>query len=129
MLFAKFSDGTIIKAKKISTPDGEFDASKDEAPEGWYLVESESELTDISINGVPLTITRMRAMMALTHKGYYEQVKEAVASVGGDTEIAFNEALDFERDSTFVSNLGAMLGLDSDQIDQLFIYAASIDLN
>lgn len=129
MMYAKFKDGKIVKANKIYSPEGSYDAKEDNAPDGWYKVESEGDITDVSINGIPLSISRMRAMLVLEHMDLLDTVINMINGIGGDTKIAFENALEFERDSTFIATMTEALELTSEQVDSMYIEASELEVN
>ena len=80
-----------------------------------------------------IIVTRAQAKLALQAAGLLESVETAIASIEDAQQkavatIAWQEAPNFSRSSTFVAMLGTMLGLSSEQIDNLFEAAAAISL-
>lgn len=74
---------------------------------------------------VPHRVTPFQAKRALDKAGSLAQVKSAVAAADIATQLAWESALSFERNSPFILNMGAVLGLTPAQIDALFISAAT----
>ena len=77
---------------------------------------------------VPQKVTRFQAKAALLGAGLLEQVEEymALPSTPTVTKLAWTETQDFERASPTVAGLAALLGLNSEQVDALFITASGI---
>lgn len=95
---------------------------------------NEAELTDVlsaySLPGpvvrVPTSVTLYQGRAALINAGLFDQVKAAV-DAGGQNSLAFQAfeyANHWYRDSAFIAQLAAGLGLTEQQIDELFISAS-----
>lgn len=78
-----------------------------------------------STAAAPQNVTPLQAKRALNKAGLLAQVKSAVAAADIDTQLAWEAALSFERNSPFILNMGAVLGLTAAEIDALFISAAT----
>lgn len=78
------------------------------------------------VKHVPQSVSRAQAKIALNRAGLLDQVNAIVAAADIETQLAWNEALTFERSSPTVAKLAAALNLSSDQLDALFITAAGI---
>ena len=74
---------------------------------------------------VPREITMRQAVLALREAGYLAAVKSWVASVGGELEIYWDTSPVFRRNHAFVESARVELGLTQQQMDQLFILAAT----
>jgi hypothetical protein len=79
---------------------------------------------------VPLKVTRAQARSALLLRGLFHRVQLIIDAVPdpleqGLIQIAWDDALEFERYSPFVAMIGMALGLDDAGVDDLFIFAAS----
>jgi hypothetical protein len=79
---------------------------------------------------VPLKVTRAQARSALLLRGLFHRVQLIIDAVPdqlerGLVQIAWDDALEFERYSPFVAMIGMALGLDDAGVDDLFIFAAS----
>jgi hypothetical protein len=64
--------------------------------------------------------------MALRQAGLFDAAAAACSAAGGDVLYAWDEALEWRRDSAAITQLGAALGLSDAQIDDLFIQAAGV---
>lgn len=105
--------------------------------ETWYDTSTKAPVAITSIGIPPITLTQtvpvlpvtivtpLQAKRALNKAGLLAQVKSAVAAADIETQLAWESALSFERNSPFILNMGAVLGLTSAQIDALFISAAT----
>lgn len=76
---------------------------------------------------VPQEITRAQAKIALSRVGKLVTAKEAVAQIGGEAQLWWDEALTFSRANKWVLSLGPVIGLTPAQLDDLFIAAAGIE--
>lgn len=77
---------------------------------------------------VPQSVTRFQAKVALAGAGLLAQVDAymALPDTPMVTKLAWTETQDFERGSPTVAGLSALLGLTSEQVDDLFITASGI---
>lgn len=73
-----------------------------------------------------LTVSRFQAKAALLNTGLLDQVEAAVANADPLTQLAWAEALGFERQSPAIIGIAQALGWTSDQLDGLFAQAARI---
>jgi predicted nucleic acid-binding Zn-ribbon protein len=91
----------------------------------------EAELRPVDENGIPAVVTMADARIVLTLMGLIDRVDAAIASMDGEARIVaatrWEYATHIRRDSAWVTGLGAALGLTPEQIDGLFIAAASLD--
>jgi len=75
----------------------------------------------------PQSVTRFQARAALAMAGLLDGVEAAVAaSPNLLARLAWADAQSFERQSPTIASLAAILGLSTDQIDELFQTAAEI---
>jgi len=74
---------------------------------------------------IPHEITMRQAVLALYDAGMLSAVKSWVASVGGELEIYWDTSPVFRRNHAFVEAARIELGLTHQQMDQLFILAAT----
>ena len=83
-----------------------------------------------SSEGIPATITPRQARLALSSQGLLAQVQTAIDSLPeSDKEVVTIEweyAVSIERTSTWISSLGEALGLTVQELDDLFILAATL---
>lgn len=75
---------------------------------------------------VPETISRFQARAALMQADLLATVEAAVAEADPLTQLAWAEAVEWQRSSPTINALGAALGLTEAQIDDLFRAAAAI---
>lgn len=85
---------------------------------------------------VPASVTRRQARQALLLAGLLDHVPAALAKLDDGTpegkqqmrmaQIEWEDAIDFERARPLVIGIGAALGLNSEQLDDLFVTAASL---
>lgn len=76
---------------------------------------------------VPNEVTRAQAKVALLRAGKLVATQTAVASIGGEAQLWWDEALTFSRANKWVLSLGPVIGMTPDQLDALFIAAAGIE--
>ena len=97
-------------------------------PEGYieYIVGQEPqellENIDMFEIIVPTTITPRQARLALLKRNLLDAV-DAFLQTNPEHKIEWEYATYFERNSNLIISAGAGLGLTSEQIDELFIYA------
>ncbi len=75
---------------------------------------------------VPPVIPAWKGKAALREAGLLAAVEAAVAAAEGRVQDAWVGASEWSRDSEFLSDLGATLGLSAEQIDQMFREAAAM---
>lgn len=80
---------------------------------------------------VPEKVSRLQAKMALALTGQLAAIEAAVvdAASGQEGELAllyWNDASDFHRQHYLVQSITAGLGMTTEQVDQLFINAATL---
>lgn len=78
------------------------------------------------VDGVTQSVTPYQARVALSRAGLLNSVEAAVSQSNGELALAWEYATTIERNSPFIAQLGAALGLTSQQIDDLFVTAASV---
>lgn len=72
-------------------------------------------------------VTRRQMMIALHRVGLLETIKSAVASSNDvELQIAFDEALTFERNDPFLNGMAASLGKTEAEVDAIFALAATL---
>lgn len=77
---------------------------------------------------VPQIVTRLQAMVVLHNAGLLNQINQIIAQSDTLTKLAWSEANTFQRDSALLNNLAQQLGLSSNDIDNLFIESAKINV-
>jgi hypothetical protein len=75
---------------------------------------------------IPPPVSRFQARMALRRANLFHRAQTACTLAGGDTLIAWNEAIEWRRDSALVAKVASDLGLSDAQIDALFLAAAKV---
>lgn len=76
---------------------------------------------------VPEAVTNYQARAALLHAGLFDGVDAAVKASSDRTMVqAWEYANVYSRNSTFILSMAAALGLNSQQVDDLFIAAAQV---
>jgi hypothetical protein len=75
---------------------------------------------------VPQIIGAMNAKVALSRAGLLAAVQTWINGQSAERQLIWNTATDFRRDSPLIAAGAAALGLTSDQLDALFITAATI---
>ena len=72
-------------------------------------------------------VSRFQAMAALHNEGLLDEAVEVVTQAGGLIKLAWDNAIEFRRNSPAILNLALALGLDEEELDALFIVAAEIE--
>jgi len=72
-------------------------------------------------------VSRFQAMAALYNAGLLDEAVEVVTQAGGLIKIAWDNAIEFRRNSPTILDLALALGLDEEELDALFIVAAEIE--
>lgn len=75
---------------------------------------------------VPRSVSAMQAKVALSRAGLLTQVQTWINGQDAETQLIWNSAPTFSRNSTLLANAAAALGLTSAQVDALFATAAGI---
>lgn len=79
---------------------------------------------------IPSVVTMRQARLALLQQGLLSTVSAAIDSMTGDTgeaaRIEWEYAATVERVSPLILSLGSALGLSDEQLDELFVLAASL---
>lgn len=77
---------------------------------------------------VPQSITRFQGKAILTQRGLLAAVEAAVAASSDPlVSLAWNECLTFDRNSSMVKSITAVLGLSDEEVDQMFRDGAMIN--
>ena len=96
--------------------------------------EAELASADMSIpvaQAIPQAVTRRQARQALLLAGVLGSVQSAIDGIAdpvqrGMAQIEWDDSQAFERNRPLLIALGAALGLDSAELDQLFITASGL---
>ena len=77
---------------------------------------------------IPSSVSRFQARAALYQAGLLESVDAVMKDPATDflARLAWEDASEFYRSSPYVTTIGAGLGLSSEQLDDLFRFAATI---
>jgi desulfoferrodoxin (superoxide reductase-like protein) len=86
----------------------------------------EDQLADLEDNRVPKVVSRFQARAALAMAGLLDAVEAVIGQADIITRIAWQDAQEFRRDSPTIAALAATLNLTNEQLDALFIQAATI---
>lgn len=80
------------------------------------------------IRSVPKEVSRFQARAALLQAGLMEEIEGYMRLDTTDSfvKLAWSDAQVFKRASPLVSTIGSLFGLSEAQIDDLFIFAATI---
>lgn len=126
---------------------------KDDAAQTWRAVEDESTVARFGFSRtdfpnaqppaiptyvpppstVPQQVTRAQGKVVLIQMGLWQQVLDFVAAITDPVqravaEVAINDTQHWQRNSPFLSQAAAALGITSEQMDQLFIQASEVML-
>lgn len=80
----------------------------------------------VIVDGVPQTVTMRQARLALLSAGLLDLVTEAVAGAGQAAQIEWEYASDVGRNATLIQTLAGVMGLTDEQLDGLFVLAATL---
>ena len=96
----------------------------------WSQMKTAEDLAeDARKAAVPQSITRAQGKVALISAGLWPQVEAFVASIEDPTEralamVALHDTNEWRRDSPFLMQCAAQLGLSDARLDELFTAAA-----
>lgn len=82
---------------------------------------------------VPQMVSRAQGKVALIQAGLWAQVLSFVAAIPDPVEravaeVTLHDTQEWRRDSPFLAQAGAALGLTAEQLDDLFVAAAQVTL-
>lgn len=80
---------------------------------------------------VPQIVTRRQARQALLLRGLLDQIEPAIQSLPDELQrgmalIEWQDSLNFERTRPLVIKIGEILGLNSEGLDELFVFASTL---
>jgi hypothetical protein len=101
-------------------------AANDETSEGPLDDTADAELLAF-LNPPPASVSRMQAMVALNNAGLLTQVESFIAAQDAMTQLVWNNAQSFSRNSELLARAAAALDLTSAEVDQLFASAAAVN--
>lgn len=117
------SDGRVMNV--VEYP-GELPMSED----GYRVVQAEGHEAPGDVVDVPRTfkpVTRRQMLTALHRAGMLETIRAAVAGSGDvELQIAFDEALDFERTNPMLVGMAHQMGKTDAEIDAIFALAETL---
>ncbi|MCQ4302209.1 hypothetical protein NAV11_20025 [Pseudomonas songnenensis] len=94
------------------------------------MITAEQKAEQARLARVPQIVTMRQARQAMLYSGILAQVDALIAAMPGEegesARIDWSHARDVKRDWPLIGALGPQLGLTEQQIDDLFIYAATI---
>lgn len=119
-----FGDGAVPSDKEAV----EVPVAPNDSRQVWDF---ETESWSSILIDVPSKVTMRQARLALLGAGLLDQVETLLASLEGPegqaARIEWDYSSEVHRHKPFVQSLGSQLGLDDEQLDQLFITASQID--
>ena len=97
----------------------------------WVNAGNEPRVVDYPMPSVPQSITRAQAIGTLILAGLDDEVQPAIDAIADPIlrKLAQNDwdnRLTFERDNATLNHLAQAIGMTSEQLDQLFIQAATL---
>lgn len=78
------------------------------------------------VGGTPQSVTMRQARLALLQSGLLDKATKAVAGAGPAAQIEWEYASDVGRNAALVQALSGALGLTDEQLDGLFVLAATL---
>lgn len=95
----------------------------------WVAAGNTPQPADVSVVGVPQSVTRFQALAALHLADKLTAVQAIMAAPETPViaKLAWDNALSFERTSPTLASLAAMLGMTDADLDALFTQAATIE--
>jgi hypothetical protein len=109
-----FDEGTPEGGVEVSSPPTD---ARQVWADGWGTVPVE----------VPAAVSRFQALAALHNAGHLQNAEAIITGAGVVTQLAWNNAQEFKRNSPTVLAIGGALGMDNAALDALFIDAAQIE--
>ncbi len=87
--------------------------------------------TPVPVSRVPATITRAQAKLALLAAGLLDSVQPTINAIADPVQraaaqIEWDDRLTFERSNPTLVALATAMGMTSDELDALFVAAASL---
>lgn len=125
---------------------GVYEVEEPEIPEGYYVTDWAYEMRDGFVEGIPTLelypepevyvpeeVSPAQGQIALIQMGHWDTVVNHVESIEDPTEkaiaeVALYRTTAWRRDSPFLSQATTLLNLTQEDLDNLFILAASINV-
>jgi hypothetical protein len=127
MRAAIIENGTVANIILVDSLDGQIDGANANIGDTW---DGATFTTPAPAVTVPPAVTMRQARLALLGAGMLSTVNTAIAGMQGAqgeaARIEWEYARDVLRDSALIGGLMPALGMTSEQIDALFIAAASL---
>ena len=129
-IFTKYNGNTVTDQQFV------FSAKVEPCPPGWTETTLQPDIKVVEKTEVPDSVTNFQARAVLMQmpsstgvagRTVFDDVNDTLKAQGGIPYQAWEQANDFTRDGTLVNSFGAKLGLSSDQLDQVFITASTIE--
>lgn len=102
----------------------------DSAAIGDHYIDGEFVSPEPPAPEMPQTVTMRQARLAMLSAGILDDVESLIQQMPGDegraARIDWEYALDVRRDWPLIDGLGSQLGMTDQQIDDLFVAAASV---
>lgn len=107
-----------------ATAEGQVEMTEEEAAE-IRAIWAANELA-ANLPKIPQVVTMRQARLAIEAAGLTAQLDTAIADLDKAAQITWEYAQEVHRNNPYVVGLGTALGLTSEQIDNLFIQAATL---
>ena len=92
-----------------------------------WVLENEKAVPPVRPTPVPQVVSRFQARACLLINNKLDEVEQAVQDSNDPMiQLAWQEAVEWERDSPTINALGAAIGLTQEDLDELFIQGAQI---
>lgn len=113
----------------LSKDDAVDSPSKTEIINGWRWFEADTDAYayfGLTPSSQPWTITPLQAKLALHAAGLLDTVEAFIAQADRPTQIAWEYASEFKRNSPMLLAMAGALGMTDTQLDGLFTAASAI---
>ena len=78
------------------------------------------------ISAIPYSISQLQGKLQLINMGLFDQVHTLVNEGGLQTQIYWNTATNWERDSPILNRLAPEIGMSQEDLDNFFIEASKL---
>lgn len=100
---------------------------------GHLIITHGGPVASESVSSVPQAISRAQGKIALIRSGVWDSVLAFVAAIPdpaerAEAEVALHDTQVWQRTSPFLNIAAAALGLSSEEMDALFVSAASVQI-